>query len=136
MEAMSLSTPDVPGLAGFLSRKAGNDAKAVRLLAPSEEIDDQAVGYHAQQATEKWIKAVMVSRRLPEERTHDLGRLLEVLAAAKIEPPPGADRLDFLTEFEVQQRSDELLAVEPLDRDAVVTLVAEVGDWASRLIGA
>jgi HEPN domain-containing protein len=108
----------------------------VRLLAPSDVIDDQAVGYHAQQATEKWIKAVMVSRRLPEERTHDLGRLLEVLAAAKIEPPPGADRLDFLTEFEVQQRSDELLAVEPLDRDAVVTLVAEVGDWAGRLIDA
>jgi HEPN domain-containing protein len=131
---VSLSTPDGPGLARFLSLKAENDAKAVRFLASSEEIDDQSVGFHAQQATEKWIKAVMVSRRLPEERTHDLGCLLEVLAAAEIEPPPGADRLDFLSEFEVQQRNDELLDAEPLDREAVVTLVDEVGDWAKRLI--
>jgi HEPN domain-containing protein len=131
---MSLSTPDVPGLARFLFRKAENDAKVVRLLAPSEEIDDQAVGYHAQQAIEKWITAVMASRRLPEARTHDLGRLLEVLEAAEIEALPGADWLDSLSTFVVQQRCDELLDVEPLDRKVAVTLVGEVGDWAERLI--
>jgi HEPN domain-containing protein len=136
MKAVSLSTPDVPGLAGFLSRKAENDAKAARVLASGEEIDDQSVGYHAQQAIEKWIKAVMASRRLPEVRTHDLGRLLEVLEAAEIEAPPGADRLDFLSPFFVQQHCDELLDVEPLDREAVVMLVDEVGGWASHFLNA
>jgi HEPN domain-containing protein len=136
MKAVALSTPDVPGLARFLSRKAENDAKAARLLASGEDIDDQSVGYHAQQAIEKWIKAVMASRHLREERTHDLGRLLEVLVAADVDAPPGADRLDFLSPFFVQQHCDELLDAEPLDREAVVMLVAEVGEWAGRFIDA
>jgi hypothetical protein len=31
-------------------------------------------------------------------------------------------------------RYDELLDVEPLDRESVSTLVLEVGDWAATLI--
>jgi HEPN domain-containing protein len=136
MRAVSLSTPDAPDLARFLSRQAEGDAKAVRLLAGNSEIADQPVGYHAQQAIEKWMNAVMASRSLPDEATHDLGRLLGVLVAADIDAPPGADRLDLLSPFFVQQHCDELLDVEPLDREAVVSLVAEVGDWARRLIDA
>ncbi len=131
---MPVPTPDAPDLARFLSRQAEGDAKAMRLLALNEKIDDQPVGYHAHQAIEKSIKAVMASRRLPEDPTHDLGRLIEVLAVAKIEAPPRAELLDSLSEFFVQQHSDDLPDAEPLDRDAVVTLVGEVGDWAGRLI--
>ncbi len=105
----------------------------MRLLAPDPEIDDEAVGFHAQQAVEKWIKAVMASHGLPEEREHDLGLLLEILASAGIESPPGADWLDFLTVFAVSLRYDERLDLEPLDREAVLVLVAEVGDWAEQL---
>jgi HEPN domain-containing protein len=117
-----------------LARKADGDAKAMRLLAGNSEIDDDSVGFHAQQAIEKWIKAVMASHGLPEERTHDLARLLDILVAAEIEAPPGADWLDFLTVYAVPLRYEERLDFEALDRDAVVTLVGEVGDWAERLV--
>lgn len=128
-----MSTPEQRELADVLARKAEGDAKAMRLLAANQEIDDESVGFHAQQAIEKWIKAVMASNGLPEERTHDLSKLLEILATAEIEAPPGADWLDFLTVFAVPLRYDELLDAEALDRDAVVDLVDEVGGWAARL---
>jgi hypothetical protein len=65
----------------------------------------------------------MATNGLLEERTHDLSVLLQILEAADIEAPPGADWLDFLTVFAVPLRYDELLDVEALDRDAVVWLV-------------
>lgn len=131
-----MSTPEGRNLAAVLARKEEGDAKAMRLLAGNSEIDDESVGFHAQQAIEKWIKAVMASHGLPEERTHDLAGLLDTLEAAEIEPPPGAHWFDFLTVFAVPLRYEERLDFEALDRDAVVALVDRVGEWAGRLIEA
>lgn len=114
-----------------LARKAEGDAKAMRRLASDPEIDDAAVGFHAQQAVEKWLKAVMALHGLEEARIHDLGRLLELLSAADVKPPPGADRLDELTVYAVPMRYDELLDAESLEREATVALVDEVGEWAA-----
>lgn len=125
--------PDDLDLPRVLARKAEGDAKAMRLLASDPEIDDESVGFHAQQAIEKWIKAVMASHGLPEERIHDLGKLLQILAAAKIAGPPGSDWLDELSIYAVPLRYEDLLDAEPLDRESVLTLVAEVGDWAAPL---
>jgi HEPN domain-containing protein len=125
--------PDDLDLPRVLARKAEGDAKAMRLLASDPEIDDESVGFHAQQAIEKWIKAVMASHGLPEERIHDLGKLLQILAAAKIAGPPGSDWLDELSIYAVPLRYEDLLDAEPLDRKSVLTLVAEVGDWAAPL---
>jgi hypothetical protein len=49
-------------LAALLARKASNDATAVREFAGNSEISDEIVGFHAQQAVEKWLKAVMAIR--------------------------------------------------------------------------
>jgi len=106
----------------------------MRLLASNPEIDDESVGFHAQQAIEKRLKAVMAARGLPLKKEHDLGVLLEGLAAAGIETPPGADWIDELTVYARGLRYEELLDAEPLDREVVVTLVGQVGEWADRLI--
>ncbi len=114
----------------MLARKAEGDAKAMRRLATDAEIDDDAVGFHAQQAIEKWLKAVIAVRGLPEERVHDLGRLLEILDEAGATPPPGADWLDDLTIYAVPMRYADLLDTEPLDRGRVLALVDSVSQWA------
>lgn len=75
----------------------------------------------------------MASHDLPQVRKHDLGGLLDVLAEADIEAPPGSDWLNDLSIYAVPMRYDERLDLEPLDRDAVVALVDEVGGWAARL---
>lgn len=117
-------------LAKVLARKAEGDAKVARKLAPDPDIDDEAVGFHAQQAVEKWLKAGMALHGLEEARIHDLGRLLEILDSAGADPPPGADRLDDLSIYAVPLRYADLLDAEPLDREATITLIDEVGKWA------
>jgi HEPN domain-containing protein len=126
-----LSRPEGRDLANVLARKAEGDAKAMRRLALDPEIDDEAVGFHAQQAIEKWLKAVMALQGLEEARIHDLGRLLEILGEAGVDSPPGADWLDDLSIYAVPLRYADLLDAEPLDRDAALALVSEVGEWAS-----
>jgi HEPN domain-containing protein len=126
-----LSRPEGRDLAKVLARKAEGDAKAMRRLAPDPEIDDEAVGFHAQQAIEKWLKAVMALQGLEEARIHDLGRLLEILDEAGVDSPPGADWLDDLSIYAVPLRYADLLDAEPLDRDAALALVCQVGEWAS-----
>lgn len=79
----------------------------------------------------KWLKAVMAFHGLEEVRIHDLGRLLELLGDTDAVLPPDADRVDELTIYAVPMRYDELLDAEPLDRDAAIALVAEVGEWAA-----
>lgn len=102
----------------------------MRRLASDPEIDDEAVGFHAQQAIEKWLKAVMALHGLEEARIHDLGRLLELLRDTGVELPPDADRVDELTIYAVPMRYDELLDAESLERDVAITLLEEVGEWA------
>ena len=125
-----MSRPEGRDLARILARKAEGDAKAMRRLASDPEIDDEAVGFHAQQAIEKWLKSVIALQGLQEARIHDLGRLLEMLDEAGVDPPPGADRLDDFTIYAVPMRYSDLLDVEPLEREPVVALVGEVQEWA------
>lgn len=128
--------PEAGDLAKVLARKAEGDAKVARKLAPDFDIDDEAVGFHAQQAIEKWLKAVMALRGLEEARIHDLGRLLEILDGAGIDLPSSADRLDDLSIYAVPLRYADLLDAEPLDRQGTIRLIEEVGGWAATQLGA
>lgn len=114
-----------------LAHKAAEDAVAVREFSANSEIADSIIGFHAQQAVEKWLKAVMANRGLKRSRTHDIERLLEVLEKDDSELPPARDSLDELTQYAVPLRYDQLLDVEQLDREATVALVEEVGRWAA-----
>ena len=126
---MFSSERDPKAEAVVLSRKAEGDAKAMRLLAPNPEISDEIVGFHAQQAVEKWLKAVLGSRGIDFEYTHDLHRLIaEVKAVGEF--PFDIPEVVALTEHAVPLRYDEILDTEPLNRDATVALVDEVGKWA------
>lgn len=125
-----MSERDPKAEAAVLARKAEDDAKAMQLLAPNQEISDEIIGFHAQQAVEKWLKAVLGSREVEFEYTHDLHRLIAEVTAAVGEFPFDVPEVVALTEHAVPLRYDEILDTEPLDRRATVTLVDEVGEWA------
>jgi HEPN domain-containing protein len=40
----------------------------------------EAIGFHAQQASEKYLKAFLVEHQIEFPRTHDLGRLLDLIS--------------------------------------------------------
>lgn len=125
-----MSERDPKAEAAVLARKAEDDARAMQLLALNEEISDEIIGFHAQQAVEKWLKAVLGSREVEFEYTHDLHRLVAEVVAAVGQFPFDVPEVVALTEHAVPLRYDEILDTEPLDRGATVTLVDEVGRWA------
>lgn len=114
--------------------KAGSDATAVRELLDNAVVDDSVIGFHAQQAVEKSLKAVLASKGVQFERTHDLDRLLELLAEQGLEPPVELDELSALTDYAVILRYDDPLVGEALNRPRTGRLVDEVESWASAVV--
>lgn len=127
-----MSSPGLePGhLATILARKASEDAVALRELDGNPEIADSILGFHAQQAIEKWLKAVLAKHSVEFEYTHDLRRLIELIEGAGLAFPLDTQAVVPFTEFAVPLRYEDLLDAEPLDRPAAVALVDEVEAWA------
>jgi len=125
-----LSRDEQADLAALLARKAREDATAVREFGGNSEIADGIIGFHAQQAVEKWLKAVMAQRAIIQPRIHDIGRLLQLLRDGGVSLPENADRLDELTIYAVPLRYDDLLDAEPLDREDTMQLVGQIEAWA------
>jgi HEPN domain-containing protein len=57
-------------LARRLLRRADADATLVRHVVDEADIADAIVGFHAQQAAEKSIKAVLAAREIEYGKTH------------------------------------------------------------------
>ena len=66
-------------LARLFIRKGIQDEDAASTLLENQDIADEIVGFHCQQAAEKYIKAVLVSRKIEFRKTHDLEELLQLL---------------------------------------------------------
>jgi len=120
-------------VARLLLESAGRDASTVNTLAGLSHIHDSIVGFHAQQAAEKYLKAVLSAHDIPFRRTHDLAELLDILADHNLLPPPHADFLDELNPYAVEARYG-LTAPSGLNRSTIVSLVTDVRLWAENQI--
>jgi HEPN domain-containing protein len=129
-----LPRPERGDVAGVLARKAEEDATAVREFVGNHRITDSVIGFHAQQAIEKWLKAVVAASGGEFERTHDLDRLIELAEAHGERLPVDADEVIALTQYAVPFRYDDLLDSQSLDRQRTVALVDRIGDWAQGLV--
>ena len=69
--------PDLAETSRILLKKAEEDATAVRQFAGNPEIADSIIGFHAQQAVEKWLKAVTAAAGVRHSAIHDIDRLFE-----------------------------------------------------------
>ena len=116
--------------------KATEDVVALREFAANTEIADTVLGFHAQQAIEKWLKAVLARRAVNFEYTHDLRHLIGLIEDAGIDFPFDTPTVVRLTEYAVPLRYDEPLDADPLDRELAVKLVGEVSRWANGVLDA
>jgi HEPN domain-containing protein len=57
--------------------KATHDWSAVVKLIGPDCAETDVAAFHCQQAIEKTLKAYLVSKQIPFEKSHDLGRLLD-----------------------------------------------------------
>ena len=56
--------------------KADRDLEAARILLEELDHDYEAVGFHAQQAAEKYLKALLIRHQVEFPKTHDIRQLL------------------------------------------------------------
>ena len=119
----------LPSIAELLLKSAGHDVAACELLAASAAMSDAVVGFHAQQAVEKSLKAVLSAHGVEFRRTHDLVALLDLLQDHRLGPPPHADWLDELNPYAVEARYGTI-APEGLDRVRALGAAKRVLTWA------
>jgi HEPN domain-containing protein len=102
--------------------------------APGPGVLLEGLCFHAQQAAEKAIKAVLVSRNIPVPRTHNVGTLLD-LVPRDLSAPQEVQAAAILTDYAVSTRYPG--DVEPVGYDeyrAAVQHAEAVLLWAQTLI--
>ena len=122
-------------LARVLLARAVDDETLVRKVSPDADIADAIVGFHAQQAVEKLIKAVLAARGVGFMKSHALSYLVGVVEDNEIEAPEALSEADALSPWAVEFRYE---GEEPpaLDRSAALALVEQVREWAENEIKA
>lgn len=107
----------------WVSKAEGDFAVASKLL----EIEGPTwiICFHAQQAAEKYFKAMLVQLQAPFGKTHDIGELLRLLPESKRPPLDAAEAFE-LTRHAVAGRYPE--APEPTVEEAkrVLALAARI----------
>ena len=91
--------------------------------------------FHAQQAAEKAIKAVLVHRNLPFRFVHDINELLSVLQQAGIEVPASFKEAGTLNEFAVMTRyPGPYESVSEDDYQHAVVIAESIVAWAISVV--
>ncbi len=121
-----------PDLARILLTAAERDGQAFDRLATDPALHDSLAGFHAQQAVEKALKAVLADRGVVFRRTHDIAELLDLLQDSGLPGPPHADHLDELNPYAVEMRYG-LVEPGPLERNRVAAWVHAVLSWAQTM---
>jgi HEPN domain-containing protein len=122
--------------AQILIRKAAQDEFVLSKLISDPESPDEVIGFHAQQAVEKLLKAVLSSRSVTYRRTHDLVELMDLLKAEHVSFPVELEEVRRLGPFAVEFRYGDVPeeSPQPLDRPWAASCVTKVKTWALSVI--
>lgn len=129
-----MSQPEIEE-ALLLLRKAQEDLDVVRKLVSDTDIADAAVGFHAQQAAEKALKAVLAASGDDFPWTHDLRHLMDRLEATETPLPASLREVRVLIPWAVEFRYGDTID-DPLEREQALALADEVVMWARNQIEA
>lgn len=116
-------------LAQLLMEKAAGDEKILLRLIDDDDIPDDGLGFHAQQAVEKMIKAVLAHNDVSYERTHNIAYLITLLDSASIPKPDNAANLPNLSPWAAELRYVRQPEAVP-DRAEMRSLVEQTKVWA------
>lgn len=114
-------------------RLADRDITAFDVLKQDPDVHTSIVNFHAQQAVEKSLKAVLYSHQIEFERTHDLVKLATLLSSHDVVLPVSNDQLRLLNPFAVTFRYDDMEFDLVIEEDADM-LVSEIRAWAGKQV--
>jgi HEPN domain-containing protein len=99
--------------------KAAEDEASIQI----KELPDGPFGFHAQQAVEKLLKALLSQLNIVFDYTHDISKLAQQLSDAGESLPEGPVALSDLNKFAVIYRYDSIPSLEIPDRPTIVKTV-------------
>jgi HEPN domain-containing protein len=115
-------------VAQWLAR-ADEDLSVARHLLAEKLPYRGAIGFHAQQAAEKFLKAYLVAHQVEFPKTHDLGRLLDLIAPVDGALATALSAAVQLTDYGVDVRyPGDLAQLDADDAERAVDCAAEVRD--------
>ncbi len=123
----------VPGSAEDWLRYAKSDLELARIEKP-EGVLLENLCFHAQQAAEKTLKAVLIFLEIDFPRTHNIRTLLDLLPEG-VDVPQEVEESAILTDYAVESRYPR--SSEPVDDEEyrrVIGLAETVVSWAEKLI--
>lgn len=109
------------------------DLAAFELLAGNPEIRRAIAFFHAQQAVEKCLKAILFAHGVEFHRTHDLLQLAGNIAATGIALPYQEESLLKLNPFAVELRYDDQVIPRLSDEEAR-RIATRTLAWAEALV--
>lgn len=113
--------------------KANQDIVVFEKWRLDPQIPQEIVGFHAQQAAEKMLKAVLTFRYIEFPFTHRLSELIDLCRDNNILIPDKFDRIRFLTPFAVEFRYNLYQEEEDIiDLKEFYFLLLEFRDWVYR----
>ena len=127
------SEPLVPGSAEDWFRYAKSDLELARIEKP-EGVLLENLCFHAQQAAEKTLKAVLIFLEIDFPRTHNIRTLLDLLPEG-VDVPQEVEESAILTDYAVESRYP--MSGEPVDDEEyqqVIGLAETVVSWGEKLI--
>ncbi|HEX9974874.1 MAG TPA: HEPN domain-containing protein [bacterium] len=114
-------------------RFAQSDLEIAR-IEPPPAVMLEGLCFHAQQAAEKAIKAVLIANSKPFPKTHNISTLLDLLPD-NLNIPDEVQEATILTDYSVMTRYPG--AIEPVEEDEywhAIHLAAAVVSWAQKLL--
>lgn len=93
----SSPNPEQLEVADLLAGKAAGDLVVAQKLAPDPEVDDDHVGFNAQQAVEKALKVALTLGGIDFPKTHDLDYLIALANQSSVEVEHGLHSVGWLT---------------------------------------
>ena len=122
-------------LTRLLLQKAAQDQAAMARLLPDTDLNDEIIGFHAQQAVEKALKAWLAYLGIDYPKVHHLETLLALLNAQGHSLPDALAGVTKLTPFATVFRYEELPLAVTLDRADALQLVQRILVFVNQQVG-
>jgi len=122
-----------PGSPADWLRHAYSDLELARVRRPPKVLFEELC-FHAQQAVEKALKAVLIAKGIPPAKTHNIRTLLDLLPQEVI-PPKEVEDAASLTDYAVISRyPGDFESIDEKEYKETVQLAEIVVLWAERII--
>jgi len=121
--------------ANVLLTAAKRDFKALSNMIDQNIFEDEIFGFHAQQAIEKALKALLSISGIKYSKTHSLDDLLGLLKDNGVSINDGFEELTFLTDYAVSFRYDSIdYFEEKLNRSLIINQIDYLLKYVTEII--